>query len=95
MKKQFSILFVILLLVLPISLADSSDSSQDSSCSFFSPLSCLGDTARIITYSTGLAAQPFLHYIEKLMVTKPNTEIFNSVWLSITGIIGIFYVFFL
>ncbi|MBS3162141.1 hypothetical protein J4476_05605 [Candidatus Woesearchaeota archaeon] len=80
---------------MPISLADSSTDVPESSCSFFSPLSCLGDTARMISYSTGLAAQPFLHYIRNLMITEPNTEVFNGVWLSITGIISIFYIFFL
>jgi len=95
MKKSFLTLFVISLLVLPMSLADSSDSSQDSSCSFFSLLSCLGDIARIVSHTTGLAAQPFISWVVDLMTTIPNTGVFESAWFTIIGIISIFYIFFL
>ncbi|HLC86410.1 MAG TPA: hypothetical protein VJG30_03935 [Candidatus Nanoarchaeia archaeon] len=94
MKSKLLTLFVVLLLVLPMSLADSSD-SNDSGCSFFSLLSCLGDVARIVSHTTGLAAQPFISWVVDLMTTIPNTGVFESAWFTIIGIISVFYIFFL
>ncbi len=93
MKKQLFFLCVVLLLAMPIVLAEGNNTTE--SCSIFSLMQCLKDTAYLITYSTGLAAQPLIKLIEKLMIQSPAIQLFNAVWLGITGIISIFYIFFM
>ncbi len=68
---------------------------EEESCSIFSLVQCLKDTAYLISYTLGLAAQPFIQLIQYLMTKPPNTEVFKTAWLFIISIISIFYIFFL
>ena len=94
-SKLFPIL-VTLLLVLPIVFASSHEPPpEEESCSIFSLVQCLKDTAYLISYTLGLAAQPFIQLVKYLMIEPPNTGVFKTAWLSIISIISIFYIFFL
>ena len=86
-------MIVLTLIAMPVVFAE--DNNQTSSCSIFSPLQCLKDTAQLVTYSTGLAAQPLIKLTEDLMTTAPNIEIFKNIWLTIISLISTFYIFFL
>lgn len=94
MKYKIFLLIVFLLLVPTIVFAEDQN-NQTSSCSLFSPLNCLKDIAQLITYSTGLAAEPFLKSTAMVMTAQVYTEPFHNVWLAITGLISSFYIFFL
>lgn len=92
-SKLFPLL-VLILSVTPLVLAEETPPEEES-CSIFSLVQCLKDTAYLISYTLGLAAQPFIQLIQYLMTEPPNTEVFKTAWLSIISIISIFYIFFL
>ena len=92
-RSKLILLIVIILLAMPIVFAE--DNNQTSSCSIFSPIQCLKDTAYLITYSTGLAAQPLIKLVETLMTAKPNIKTFKPIWLTIISLISSFYISFL
>ena len=93
MKKLILGLFVLFTIAMPMAFAD--EGNQTSSCGIFNMMQCLHDTAYLITYSTGLAAEPFLNTTATIMTLPAYTTPFQNTWLAITGLISAFYIFFL